>query len=202
MSALPTSRWGRLLLEVRLFVDHALVLWVPGSRLTTVDAHPGGGGAPTGWSAAEIQLLIDEGRRQLDRQRADLDHIRARAQFLFTTAVALLVVLAAGAHTVRADGSGALSVAWAAGMLFVGAGLLAAAGIISGRADLGIIDAAALSSVSPPVDEALAGAYAEIVAVGENTVAARLTVLRDAVLAVLLGSLVEAVIWYVTILQH
>lgn len=199
MSALPSTRRGRFWLEVRIFFDHAVVLWLPGLKLTSVAAHPGGGSQPHGWTDDDLRLLIDEGRRQLDRQRADLEHIRSRAQFLFTTALALLVVLAAALKIVRAEDSWPLSIAWAAGMLFVGAGLLAAGGIVTGRADLGIIDAAALSTAATPVDAALASAYANIVSVGEDTVATRLTVLRDAVLAILLGSVVEAVIWYLTL---
>lgn len=199
MTSIPATRRGRLKLEAVLFVNHALALWWPGATLMTIDAHPGGSGSRQGWDTEDIDLLIDEGRRQLDRQRADLESIRARAQFLFTAALALLVVLAAAISTVREQGSLMISTIWTLGMLCVALGLLAAGGIISGRAEMGVIDAAFLSRAPAPIAAELAGAYAEIAPTGENTVATRLTVLRDAVLAVLLGGAVEAVLWYVAV---
>jgi hypothetical protein len=52
------------------------------------DVHRAEPGDMSKWEDDDLNLLIDEGRRQLDRQGSDLEQIRGRAQFLFTTTLA------------------------------------------------------------------------------------------------------------------
>lgn len=168
-----------------IYAVHVAALFAPGRKLPL---HPADQLKPQSistWTPAELRLLIEEGRRQSDRQKADLDELRGRAQWLFTVAVAALGALGAGlAHT----RPGALaSVFWAAALLGLAYGVGGATAIMVARADFRVIHAAVLSGLSPPVERELAEAYAGMMAEGENTVATRITVFRQAVVLCLCG---------------
>ncbi|HZV72662.1 MAG TPA: hypothetical protein VFF79_03010 [Conexibacter sp.] len=137
--------------------------------------------------------MIDEGRRQSDRQFGDLERIRGRAQWLFTVASAVLASL--GAAFVHARPGWPLDVAWLVALLLLVYGIGGAAGILAGRAEFTMIDTAVLSSNEPPIQRALAQSYTRMLAVGENTVATRLTVFRQAVLFSLTGGYMGLLAW-------
>jgi hypothetical protein len=138
-----------------------------------------------GWDDDDLQLLIEEGRRQVDRQQSDLGQIRARAQWLFTVGVAALVALGGGFASVHPPLG--LALMWLVGMVLLVYGVGGAAAIVTVKADFSVIHAAVLSAADPPVRRALASAYARMMPTGENTVATRLTVLRQAVVFCLAG---------------
>jgi hypothetical protein len=170
----------------------------PSTAVPAFEVHADQPGDVSGWSQDDHQLLIAEGRRQLDRQIADLERIRSRCQFLFTTALALLVVVFGTVRTIAGPSSHRVLPAlllWCVSILFIVLGLLGAAALITVRKDVQIIDAARLSRTAPPVLKALALAYADAIRTGENSVATALTVQRDAVLFVVVGATAYATAW-------
>ncbi len=78
---------GRWWAETAVYLAHVAALARPGARVRGFAVHPFQAGALHGWQASDLCLLVEEGRRQVDRQRADLDRIQARSQLLFTVAV-------------------------------------------------------------------------------------------------------------------
>jgi len=167
------------------------------------EVHPGQPGDLGGWSDDDHQLLITEGRRQLDRQIADLERIRSRCQFLFTTALGFLVVVFGTVRTIAGPGSHRVLPAlllWCGAVVCIVVGLLGAAALITTRKDLQIVDAAVLSRTAPPVLAQLALAYADAVRTGENSVATALTVQRDAVLLMTVGAFIYATAWLLAVL--
>ena len=143
-------------------------------------------GSIKGWDDAELQLLIEEGRRQSDRQQDQLEQIRGRAQWLFTVGVAALAALggALGAGQNRAP----TLVVWSTiSLVLLAYGIGGATAILVAKADFKMIHTAVLSQLKRPINRELAGAYARMMSTGEDTVATRLTVFRQAVVFCLLG---------------
>lgn len=150
------------------------------------------------WSSDEKKLLVDEGRRQLDRQVADLYQIQTRAQIVVTTGIALGAAWASMFSSVF-DASGVWQVAvmalWITAAMLIVLTTLGAAALMSVRADFGMIHATLLSLSTPPVLDALAAAYARTVRVGHNTVATRLGLLRISVLLILAAATILGLAW-------
>lgn len=197
LSGQPRFRvaFGRGWQEASVYLRHVLVLLWPGGDPGGFTVHPSGPGDVAGWSEDSLRLLVEEGRRQLDRQRSDFDSTQGRAQFLFTAAVALLAVFSSQVGLLR-NVSGFLVASWAAGLLAILLGLLGAAALMSTRGMFGMVDACLLSrETDPPVLQAVAQGYANAVPVGENTVATRVTVLRDAVFLTTVGGASQGALW-------
>lgn len=181
--------------EWAVYLRHVLALFLPGANPGQFVAHRGTPGDVTPWGPVSVAVLIDEGRRQVDRQRAELDRVQGRAQFTFTVAVTVLVALGTQAPEIR-DARGIVQFGWAAGLGLLLLGMLGAAALMSVRATVGGIDASNLSNENPSTAQtAVAQGYANIVAEGENTVATRITVYRDAVFLTVTGALVHGVFW-------
>lgn len=166
--------------EARLYLVYCAALLHPGRALPTF-TEPAVVSIDLDSDADdELALIIEEGRRQLDRQMADLERIRNRAGALATVSLAL----AAAVVTKTAD---ALKAHWAVAALWVLACALAvlavagAAAVLSARAVFGQTDTLTAAQGARPFRRYLAEAYAESVAVGEETVRTFLTVFRDAV---------------------
>lgn len=182
-----------------MYVAYAVALFVPGRAVPTFACGDFPPGDLTNWSADECKLLVEEGQRQLDRQAREHERIQSRAQFLFTTALALLVVLAATARRIAERGGIAVFVLWGIGMLLVGAAVLGASALLSVRAEFRNLDARLVSQqAAGNVLREIAAAYSRSVGTGEATLQTRLTIYRDAVLLLLLAGVVEVVIWVLT----
>jgi hypothetical protein len=180
--------------EPAVYLAHVAALLWPGVRVPAFPVHQISAAPINGWSGEDAKLLIDEGRRQLDGQTADLDRIRSRAQFLFTTSLAFLLVVLGTARVPGLDGLPTF-LAWLTAVVLTLLGLLGSASVLVSRSDLGGVDAASLTHSDPPVLAALAGSYGEVVRVGADTVATRLTVYRDAVWCVTVGALAYVGAW-------
>jgi hypothetical protein len=139
--------------------------------------------------------MVDEGRRQADRQLADLAQIRGRAQWLFTVGVPIVTAIATVLAAVGNGDSAWWNAAWAASLLIAGYGVVGAAAIMTIRADFNEIDSAVLSRYKPPILTRLAADYAEMLAVGEDTVATRRTVFRQAVVWLIIGGYGGLITW-------
>lgn len=169
----------------RVYAAHVLGLIAPGVEVPVLQAHQVSSQPLDAWSEDDLQHMVEEGRRQLDRQLSDLTQIRTRAQWLFTVGAAITVAVA-GAFT-RANPSGGILALWLLALALLVYGVAGAAAILTVRADFKTIDTAVLSASELPILRALAVSYSRILGTGENTIATRLTVLWQAVLFVIAG---------------
>lgn len=169
----------------KVYALHVLGLLAPGLEIPALRAHQVSPQSLDEWSDEDLGHMIEEGRRQLDRQLSDLTQIRSRAQWLFTVGAAIIVAVAGALG--RVDPTGWLLALWLFALTLLAYGVAGAAAILTVRADFKTIDTAVLSASDPPVLRALAMSYSRMLGTGENTVATRLTVLWQAVVLIILG---------------
>jgi hypothetical protein len=181
--------------ESQYYFSYIAGLFVPDRQPRYFDAHPNEPGDVSSWSAPDWRLLIEEGRRQQDRQLALIEALRTRAQFLFTTAVTVFVITGVRVGDLIDRGTLGLAAIGALGLSLDLLSALGAAALMFIRADLGTIDAAKLSQQAPPIERYLAGAYSRLVRPGENTIATHNSVFRRAAFLLVLGAPVTGVLW-------
>ncbi|MFL0358867.1 hypothetical protein [Curtobacterium flaccumfaciens] len=171
--------------ELRLLLNHISGLW-PGRTTITLDIDRTQPGDLFGWTREELELLISQGAQQLARQREDLERVRQRAQFTFTTALGAIVLIFLPVSVLFATPVGALL--WFASAACLATGLLGSASVVVARKELPLMHAGLLSRSGPhEVRLRLAQAYASDLPRGENTVATEITVFRSSVFAMLLA---------------
>jgi hypothetical protein len=148
---------------------------------------------PVGFSPDDLQLVVEEGRRQQQAQLDAFRHTTSRAQLLVTISLAA-VAFWVGVFSLVGDTqawervvSGGLWVLGGAGLIL---GLAAAGGVVVASAPFAQTDTTQLARA--PGVEHLAREYAELVRIGEVTVADRLTAFRQATRLVVWGVLVSA----------
>lgn len=186
---------GKRRSELRMYLAHLRGIW-PGARVPVYEVHPGAPGDIATWETDDCQVLVDEGRRQLDAQRDQTEQIRGRSQFLFTTSLGLAAISFAGRSTVFAAKNDAPLGIWSLGLLFTTLGLLGATSVIVARKEFGSIDTAVMTTAyQPPVLPKLAAGYSRQVSKGANTMTTLLTVYRDAVLLIVLGAICWGAAW-------
>lgn len=181
--------------EAHMFLAYAFMPFRPGAtppRLpaqVTTEPKP----VPTAWTADEYKLFIEEARIDVANQQADKRDIRARAQIILTTAIVLggtLVTSYKGKNELCAGGNLLYGVAGLALCLAV----LAAGGIVSARSDIGTVNVTALTHYDTgELQHTVAEGYASTRQTGAETISALVTVLRDCVLALVLGAAILAV---------
>lgn len=189
-----TGRWA----ELRLYLCYVASVFRPGVRVPTF-------GAPAEFTTSldsvgddDLKILIEEGRRTLDQQEADLERIRSRAVPLLTVGLAETAVLSALA--VRAFHHGALAtVAWCLAAVAIVLAIGGAASVLTAQARMGRVDPRHVATCPPPLLRAAAHDYLQSLGEGEETVRTRLTVLRDAVLTESLAALFLALTWPFTL---
>jgi hypothetical protein len=169
------------------------LLLSPGSTAPVFNSAQADPGEMTGWSDDELQLMVVEGRRELDALDTQLTEIRGRAQAVLTTAIALAGVLAGIAGTAH-HRCGSFAV-WILGVAGIVLSALGSAAIITVKAYMSTIHTAVLSRYEPPVLERIARDYAGMTRQGQNTVATRLTLLWLAVLLLLVGGALGFASW-------
>lgn len=145
------------------------------------------------WDEYSLQIMIDEGRRQLDSLAAQFEQTRSRGQYLFTLGLALLVTMAAGAA--RYNEYFAVFVIWFIGYLLLVVAVLGAAAIVAAPGQLGGIDAVLLSRTSAETDisRVLATAYSRAVIISADSVRVRHSLLRDSIWFLVVGLIVTGV---------
>lgn len=166
--------------EARLYLIYCAALLHPGRTVPTftqtapvsidLDTH----------TDDEFALLIEEGRRQLDRQMADLERIRNRAGALATVSLALTAAVVTKTADIL-DHHWILIALWAFACALALLAVAGAASVLSARAVFGYTDTKLAAEGPRPLRRYLAEAYAESVTLGEETVRTFLTVFRDAV---------------------
>jgi hypothetical protein len=75
--------------EFAVYARHVVALFWPNKAAPSLVADENEPGEMDGWDEDELRILIDEGRRQLDRQHEDLERIRGRSQVLLAFGLAL-----------------------------------------------------------------------------------------------------------------
>lgn len=183
-----------------MYFSEILGLFSPGHEVPLFPTRPLEPGALEAWSADELSVLIDEGRRQLDTQASRLDSVRTRAQIVLTTCIAVLALVAGGLRTIADAESICAFSLWSIGVAADVLAALGAAAVIVVRKDMGNIHATAVSQLEPPILQELAASYARTVRVGERTIAREVTVLRDAVLLSLVAVASYAISWALAVL--
>lgn len=169
-----------------IYFLHLLALITPGHEIKRHAAHTTEPAALEGWSRWDRQMMIEEGRRQADRQLSDLQAVQARAQWLFTVGLAATVAVGG---VLRADKphDWPRIVLFIASLLMLAIGLAGAAAITVVRADFNSIDTAVLSHKPLPTEMYLAAAYSRMLRVGEETISTRITIFRQAVVWIIAG---------------
>jgi hypothetical protein len=177
--------WRRFSRGQVIYFAHIIGLIAPGEEMPVHNTHQIEQAPLTTWSEADLEHMIDEGQRQLDRQFSDLERIRGRAQWLLTTGAAITAAL--GTALVAKHPSGPILLLWVAALALLGFGVAGAAAVMTVRADFMTIDTAVLSRRVPPISRALATSYSRMLRTGENTVNTRLSLFRQAVVYVIVG---------------
>lgn len=172
-----------------------------GGAVTPELANPNDPGPMDEFTQDELQIIIDEGQRQLDNATGSFEHVQNRAQVLLTISLAVLA-FAVGAYgrLDRVDGP-ALVIASAVlvlAMVLVVLGLALAGAVIVVRADFDQVDTTQASAFAPPIRKAVAADYATSVRVGEITVAVRVNVFRIATRYTVWGAILTAASYLIT----
>ncbi|MER7270985.1 hypothetical protein ACVMYR_28360 [Micromonospora sp. PTRAS2] len=180
--------------EARLYLRYAIAPFRPGARLPTFEKP-----AELKWpiksdlDTPQLELIISEARRQVDRQRASLESLRSRSNALLALCLAEIGLLSAGANKVFKHGW--LIAPWAVSALAVLLALGGAISLLSARADFGGVNLIGLAAADPPLHRVAAKSYATSTGIGDATIAARITVFRDAVLLAIIGAILYAAVW-------
>lgn len=139
-----------------------------------------------GMTPDEMLLVVEEGRRQIDRQRSDLQNIRTRAQWMLTIMIAASVALTKAIVSTNSDCLWLL-ILWIAGMLLTTLAILGTTALIVVAAPIGGMNTAQMGGIQGQGIEALADSYTNTTDVGETTLATMLSVLHKAVFLALVG---------------
>jgi hypothetical protein len=186
---------NRLIEESGIYARHVLALFWPNKKAPALVADQNEAGELSGWREEDLRLLVEEGRRQLDRQHDDLERIRGRAQVLLAFGLALEGAVASLQASVVSADIFSVWFCWVVAILAGGWSVLGAAATSVVRADMQMIHAAVLSRRAAPILPELAADYGAIVMDGENQLATRLTILRHAVMWLLVAAFFGLVSW-------
>lgn len=175
--------------EPRAFLAYASIVFRPGA---VPPQHPqsapsGPQRAPKGWTDDEYKMYIDEARRDMDSQQEDKRDIRARAQVVLTTSLVIAAAIVTS-YNGKTDVWAVGNLLYVFAILLTGLTALAAGGIITAQSPVGAPNLQALVMMQTgDLHKRLADEYAATRHQGAATVAMLVTVLRDCVLAMLLG---------------
>ena len=176
--------------EAHLFIAYAFIIFRPGATPPRLLVRPGTQPKtiPDNWSENDYKLFVEEARIDVANQQADKRDIRARAQIILTTSIVLggtLVNSYSGKNNLCPCGEILYAIAGSAICLAI----LAASGIISARSDIGTVSVQALTHYrAGELQHVVAEGYASTRLIGATTISVLVTVLRDCVLALVIGA--------------
>lgn len=201
MTASKPRWWSRLSRwafgdEAHLFLAYAFLTFRPGAtppahpdRSTTNELKP----VPEYWSIEAYTLFIEEARLDAANQQAEKRDIRARAQVMLTTSIVLGGAIVAS-YSSKPDLCACGAIVYGLSALATALAGLAAGGIISARSDIGTVSVVALPYYSNrELHRIVAQGYNSTRLIGHETLAVLVTVLRDCVLALVLGAALLAI---------
>lgn len=143
------------------------------------------------WDADDWDLAIDEGRRQLDAQFAELQFITRRASILLPVGSALSLFLAR--EWVTQSSGTIVAILLIAGFFMSFWGAVVMGALIAGRSPHGLSDVRLLTHETRGLRKYLAHDYADLVPTGHNTKAARLTHLGTGVTWIVWGAILGGI---------
>ncbi len=187
--------------ELRLYFGTIVQLIWPGHVHqvpdTYGDVHPGD---LQHWPRENLQVLLAEGRRHLERANENFERLRTRAQWLFTTTLAY-ITLALSQSSTAAEHPGTF-VLWYLGLAAAFVAALGSAAVFLATAQLGTVDSVLLSNEPPDadLDRVLAEAYTTAARTTANLLNVRFTILRDALWFLVLGLTLQAATWTTIVL--
>ncbi|MGX5681805.1 hypothetical protein [Schumannella luteola] len=153
-----------------------------------------------GWDDAAIDAVISIASGQLESQRAALDRMISRAQFLFTTLLGLLTLVFSATPSIWASKTPfydelvpRVLLALSIGLLVIA--LLGTAALIAVKKEFDAISASVLSRWKSFDRTRLAVEYAKCIDVGEQTNNAHLTAFGTSVRLTLYGVIALASAW-------
>lgn len=155
----------------------------------------------TSFDDADLQLVVDEGRRQLDNQTGAFQHVQGRAQSLLTVCLAVLAFATGAIGRLQRICGVRFVVAlivFVLAVCLVIVGLALAAAVIVVRADFEQTDTTQVTGFKAPILRTVAADYANVVRIGEITVAARVTVFRMATRYSVWGAVLTASVYALT----
>ena len=154
-----------------------------------------------GFDDADLQLVVDEGRRQLDNQTGAFQHVQGRAQSLLTICLAVLAFATGAIGRLQKICGARFVVAlivFVMAMSLVIIGLALAAAVIVVRADFDQTDTTQITGFDRPLLKSVAADYADVVRIGEITIAARVTLFRMATRYTVCGAVLTAAVYALT----
>ena len=182
--------------EMRLYFEHVLALVRPGHRPVVPDVYGVSPGTLESWNDLDLDLMLEEGRRELDAAASTLNDLRARGQTLFTILLAFVGFSVGGQFISSVDKSILGYVLWYVGLVVTVVGLVGAAAVYATTAEMGSVDAVLLSrEPSAGIKRIVACAYPHAVKRSKVTTMARFTVLRDATWFGVIGALLVLASW-------
>ena len=85
---IPKEQRTGIMLSIELYFSHCWALFRPGKTPRFADLfQTREHNNLSSWDDDDLELLIKQGRSQLDRQRTQLRGVQTRSQFLLTTAL-------------------------------------------------------------------------------------------------------------------
>lgn len=191
MSTWLENRWAYLSLVLALVVPGLEPFQFPDR-----DEEPGD---LADWDDENLKLLIEEGRRQFDRQARLLDGIRVRSQWLFTTGLAVIAVLVGRAAPLQLRPPTLVDTLVFLGLICTVYAVLGSAALLVVAARFGVIDVGDLSREAGKgsMQAHLARQYASAVRPGETTLRTRLTLFFESAVWLMVGAASAAALYIV-----
>lgn len=151
---------------------------------------------------ASLQLLIDEGRSQTDRQSSRFRHATDRGQILLTVDLAILGFLVALLHQLLRVHK--LHLAFSIITLALSGDLaltatITAAAVVALPGAFSVVDATQMTAWEPPILRKLASDYASAVRRGELTADLRVTAFRQATVITVWSAVTAAIAFCVIV---
>lgn len=187
-------RWG---LNRRVYLSHVVGLIRPSMNapLVTIDTtQPADLTLLQTLDPAAVKVMIDEGRRTQDAGATELEGLRTKAQFAFTTCLVLLGVLTAELPRIRHHGHWCWVFFLIAGLLSVFA-LTGALAVLVNNVVVSIIHPGKATHYGADIEPKLARDYALNAKDWINLNGTLRAVLREAVLYLTLAALCNAAVW-------
>lgn len=181
--------------EARAYLWYCLALFRPGTKVPVFQEPPERHPHIVDFTKDQLQVVLDEGRRQLDRQRQDLERVQARSATATTIGLAEIALLSNGGATMIRAG-GLWFALWLIGVLCVFLGVAGAVSLLTTRSTVSAPHVNEIATYEGR-DPLYCAAYSHVrdVDVGEVTLSARVTILRDVALLLVLGAVLYAVAW-------
>lgn len=182
------DRWKQ---GAHIYMDHIACLIVPSRLPDQFDLNQPAPAPLSNMTDDDLKVVIEEGRRQIDKQASDLHYIRTRAQWLLTIMIAASAALT---NATLANSPNTLVMAlWGVGILLLTLAVLGTTSLIVVAARRGGINTALMGNLSTNVLSGLATSYTSQTTVGETTLATMLSVLHRAVFLALVGGYIGLV---------